>query len=359
MDYSNLREGDETSLRTALVTGASGLLGQEISRRLAAAGWQTGLIGRNEGKLELLVRGIAANNGTAFALAGDLAEAGEANRLLSDAADLMGSVHLLVHAASPPILSTSLLEPPSDFEQQMTVNVRAFLDLAAAMLPDMLRAQSGTFVAILSQALLPPSPAGWQTYTIAKAGLAQTVSELSQAYSAAGIRSFAVFPSMLAPSADRPGVAPESARQALAQGEAVALAPSEVARRILMLIEDESAPSGTGIALTPSGEIRGNATLSMGIPGSVSRPDIAADSSTEAGIRIRLAAVMHRVFNLAEDIAVENGGLGTLPSWDSLGHIKLIMEVESEFGVTFDTMQSTEILTFDAIAKAITASNGI
>ena len=40
-------------------------------------------------------------------------------------------------------------------------------------------------------------------------------------------------------------------------------------------------------------------------------------------------------------------------------HIKLIMEVESEFGVTFDTMQSTEILTFDAIAKAITASNGI
>ena len=43
--------------------------------------------------------------------------------------------------------------------------------------------------------------------------------------------------------------------------------------------------------------------------------------------------------------------MGSLPGWDSLGHMRLIVELEEEFGVSFPTYLLPEILDLNSIVR--------
>lgn len=344
MDVTNLKVGGAAELQTALITGASGLLGHAISQGLTDAGWRLALAGQNISALNDLSDSLS---GESHVVAGDLAIAGEGTRIAENAAERLGSIHLFLHLASPPVLPTGLLTPPQDLEQQLAVNVRAFLEMSATLLPEMLKTQTGTIISLLSQALLPPPPHGWQSYTIAKAGLAQAAAEIAAAYGQAGIRVLGVLPGLIAAEKGRQGAAPTSNRENLG----AALAANDVAERIIRAIGDENFSSGMALSITPTGISTGHLALSLKQPNDESNQ---GDGVTESNERDRrLSNLMQQIFNLSDDVCVEDGQLGVLPGWDSLGHIKLIMEIEAVFDVSFDAEESSEITTYNHINNAL------
>jgi NAD(P)-dependent dehydrogenase (short-subunit alcohol dehydrogenase family)/acyl carrier protein len=353
MDYSNLIEGEDATLRSALVTGASGLLGREISLSLASAGWRVGLVGRNPEGLDDIASAVRGAGGTAHPVVADLARTGQGKDIVLQTAAKIGPIHLIVHAASPPIQPVSMLEVPVDLEAQFAIGVNAFLEIAAAALPNMLRAQRGTFIAVLSQALLPPSPLGWQAYTIAKAGLAQAVAELNHTYAPAGIRSFSILPDMLLPSPSQSGIAPRSSQTSTVLEQSAILDAAAVAKRITAMVEDDGLLGGSAISMSAAGENVGSVALGIRSAVQAEMEPGVLDTIADTNVKIRLAEVVRRVFRIQAGAPVEQSGIGTLSGWDSLGHIKLIMEVESEFDILFDSRQSTETVTFQAIAEAV------
>jgi len=72
----------------------------------------------------------------------------------------------------------------------------------------------------------------------------------------------------------------------------------------------------------------------------------------------RLKTVVARTFKAAPDAVTPESALGTLPNWDSLGHLTLMMEVEKEFGITFPTDKINEPQTAGEIGRLVVATRG-
>jgi acyl carrier protein len=67
---------------------------------------------------------------------------------------------------------------------------------------------------------------------------------------------------------------------------------------------------------------------------------------------------------LAQVLGVPESGIGdetsmdTVPQWDSLKHLNLVLAIEEQFGVSLTEEQSFEILSYP-LAKAVLAEHGI
>lgn len=59
--------------------------------------------------------------------------------------------------------------------------------------------------------------------------------------------------------------------------------------------------------------------------------------------------VLRSVFGDLADQMTEDDGPGTLEAWDSVTHLNLILAVEAEFGVQFDTAEIPELLSVGKI----------
>lgn len=146
---------------TALVTGATGGIGQAIARALAAEGATVILTGRRAEVLEPLAAELDGR-----ALAVDLAVRGEAERLASEA----GAVDVLVNNAALPASG-----PIDDFTQDqidraLEVNLRAPIALTHALAPGMTSRGRGHIVFISSLAGRAAS-VGTALYSATKFGL--------------------------------------------------------------------------------------------------------------------------------------------------------------------------------------------
>lgn len=71
--------------------------------------------------------------------------------------------------------------------------------------------------------------------------------------------------------------------------------------------------------------------------------------ATEIEERVRNTIL--RTFNLPPEDASKELRMGALPGWDSLGHMRLVVELEEEFGVSFPTYVLPEILDVDSIVR--------
>jgi acyl carrier protein len=74
------------------------------------------------------------------------------------------------------------------------------------------------------------------------------------------------------------------------------------------------------------------------------RPD-----PTEARVR----AAISRALALPGSLSAEPLALGTTPGWDSMGHMTVVMEIESEFGASFPAHRLPELTDVDAIVRAL------
>lgn len=71
------------------------------------------------------------------------------------------------------------------------------------------------------------------------------------------------------------------------------------------------------------------------------------------GLRERVRAAIVRTFRLPADTPAAGLQMGSVPQWDSMGHMTLVMELEREFRVSFPTHQLVQIVNIDAIVRSL------
>ena len=343
---TNIRTGTAAELKTALVTGATGLLGHAVCRALCDDGWRIALSGR---KVDVLKKLALTLGSDAIPLPYDLSLPDAGARLARDASEAIGAPHLFIHLASLPVKPVTLLETAPDLDQQIAVNAKAFLQISAALLPEMLRTQTGIIISMLSKAMLPPTPPGWQAYTMAKAAQAQAAAEITARYGEAGIRVFGIIPDIIASETDLPGAAPISNIEKLG----TPIPAVRVANTIIDVINNTTSPIATAISITENTETKGS--LGFSFTKKAASAVVTPQSNT---LDIRLTKIIQTVLKLPKETELSDAELGVLPGWDSLGHIKLIMEIESQFDVAFNAEESTNIISFSSIRDAL-ARRGI
>ncbi|MGN6189123.1 MAG: SDR family NAD(P)-dependent oxidoreductase [Conexibacter sp.] len=172
---------------TALVTGASGGIGQAIARALAARGAEVILTGRRADVLEPLAHELRGR-----ALAVDLAERDGVQRL----AEQVGEVDILVANAALP--ATAMLDDFSveEVDRALDVNLRAPVLLAKLLGAQMARRGHGHLVFISSLSGKAASPRG-SLYSATKFGMRGFALALRQDLRPHGVGVSTVFPGFI------------------------------------------------------------------------------------------------------------------------------------------------------------------
>ena len=132
--------------KNALITGASGGLGREITIELAEHGCNLYLTGRDATKLEQLKNELSSYEITTACGTGDLRRIEDVNAIIADAKERLCSIDILVNCAGTfPVksITESTLE---DFEDCFNINVRAPFMLCKAFAEGMVKKGWGRIV---------------------------------------------------------------------------------------------------------------------------------------------------------------------------------------------------------------------
>lgn len=144
---------------SALITGASSGIGEEIARELARRGANVVLVARSEGKLQELARELIAQHGIqAHVLPVDLTSADAGQQLEQGVQKLGLNVDILVNNAGFGFFGEFREQPAEDIHRMIAVNISALTDLTRRFLPGMMQRGRGRVLNVASTAAFQPGP---------------------------------------------------------------------------------------------------------------------------------------------------------------------------------------------------------
>jgi 3-oxoacyl-[acyl-carrier protein] reductase len=173
----------DLSGKCALVTGASGGIGEAIARALHAQGAAVTLAGTRRDALDAL-RGNLKER--AHVAAADLSDAAAAEQLVKDAEAAMGRVDILVNNAGLTRDTLAMRMKDEDWERVLAVNLTAAFRLSRAVLRGMMKARFGRIIGITSIVGVTGN-AGQTNYAASKAGMIGMSKSLAQEVASRGI----------------------------------------------------------------------------------------------------------------------------------------------------------------------------
>ena len=145
--------------RTALITGASGGIGEQFARALASRGADLILVARSEDKLVALADELASRHGVrAEVIPADLSIPGAADKVVAEADSRGLRVDFLVNNAGFGTFGYLADADPSRIRDEVQLNVGALTDFTTIYLKRMADASTGAIVNIASNAAFQPVP---------------------------------------------------------------------------------------------------------------------------------------------------------------------------------------------------------
>lgn len=223
--------------KTALVTGASGGIGEAVARALHAQGATVVLHGTRAEKLEALQKDFGAR---AFALAVDLSDRDAVAGLVDAASALAGPISILVNNAGITRDGLLMRMKDDDWDSVLEVNMTASMSLCRAAMRGMMKARTGRIISI-SSVVGVTGNAGQTNYAASKAGMIGFSKSLAAEVASRGLTVNVVAPGFIeTPMTD---VLDESQKSALlARVPAGRLGHAdEIAATVAFLASDEAA----------------------------------------------------------------------------------------------------------------------
>jgi ribitol 2-dehydrogenase len=135
--------GEQLAGKVVLVTGGSSGIGRAMAQALAAAGAHVALAGRSSARLADVAAGLG---GEALAIAADLTQPGEVNRVVSETVTRFGPIDILLPNAGLYIPGDVAEGDPDAWDTMLSINVNSVFRLVRAVLPSMIERRSGHIV---------------------------------------------------------------------------------------------------------------------------------------------------------------------------------------------------------------------
>jgi len=145
--------------RRALVLAASRGLGYACARGLAQEGCDLVICSRDASRIEAAAEQIRKDTGARVeALAADVSNAAEAERLVGAAVTTYGGLEILVHNAGGPPAGGFSAVNEGQWAQAFEQNLMSFVRVAHAAVPEMKKAGYGRVLTIASSSIKQPIP---------------------------------------------------------------------------------------------------------------------------------------------------------------------------------------------------------
>ena len=153
--------------KTALITGASGGIGEAVARALHAQGATVVLHGTRAEKLESLQQQLGDR---AFSLAVDLSDRDQVAGVIEAATALAGQISILINNAGITRDGLLMRMKDDDWDSVLEVNMTASMSLCRAAIRGMMKAKTGRIISISSVVGVTGNP-GQTNYAASKAGV--------------------------------------------------------------------------------------------------------------------------------------------------------------------------------------------
>ena len=177
--------------RVAIVTGASSGLGERFARVLHAAGATVVVTARRQDRLDRLTGELPG----AFAVAADVSDPGDRERIVATTTARFGSVAVLVNNAGVTEVVPVEGETLETFRRVMEINVTAVWHLAKLCAPSMIASGTGSIVNIASMlGHVGATPIKQANYAASKGAVVNLTRELALQWARKGIRVNALCP---------------------------------------------------------------------------------------------------------------------------------------------------------------------
>ena len=179
---------------TALVTGASGGIGSEIAKALAAQGARLAVSGSNADKLEAF---RASLGGDHVALPCNLSDAAVVDALVPQAVEALGGkLDILVNNAGVTRDNLAMRMKDDEWDSVIRVNLEAAFRLMRAAAKPMMKARFGRMISVTSIVGVTGNP-GQANYAASKAGLIGMSKSMAQELASRGITVNCVAPGFI------------------------------------------------------------------------------------------------------------------------------------------------------------------
>ncbi|MBS1509140.1 MAG: glucose 1-dehydrogenase [Bacteroidetes bacterium] len=183
--------------KVALITGASKGIGAAIAELYAQAGARVVVSSRKQEAVDAVAASIKSKGGEAIAVACNVGEANDIQKLIDTTIAAYGTIDILVNnaAANPsfgPVVETS----ESSFDKIISVNVKGPFELAKKVYPLMKAKKNGSVINISSVGGLRPEP-GLGIYSMSKAALISLTKVMAKEWGDDNIRVNVICPGLI------------------------------------------------------------------------------------------------------------------------------------------------------------------
>jgi NAD(P)-dependent dehydrogenase (short-subunit alcohol dehydrogenase family) len=190
------------SARRALVTGASGGLGEHFARLLARCGAHVAVAARRIEECERVCAAIRAEDGRALAIGMDVADARSVNQAMGEALGALGGLDILVSNAGVTATTPLLEMDEGAWDRIVDTNLKGAFLVGQAAARAMRDDGGGTIVNVAS--ILGLRVANQvASYAVSKAGLVHLTKSMALEWARHGIRVNALCPGYVATDLNR------------------------------------------------------------------------------------------------------------------------------------------------------------
>lgn len=184
----------DLSGKCALVTGASGGIGEAIARALHGQGATVALAGTRRDALDALRVDLKER---AHVVVADLSDAAAADQLIKDSETALGRIDILVNNAGLTRDALAMRMKDEDWDRVLAVNLTATFRLSRAVLRGMMKARFGRIISVTSIVGVTGN-AGQANYAASKAGMIGMSKSLAQEVASRGITVNCIAPGFIA-----------------------------------------------------------------------------------------------------------------------------------------------------------------
>mgnify|MGYP001160600576 FL=1 len=220
----------------ALLTGASGGLGQALARELRQEGWTVALVGRDLERLR------AVYGAEAPCIAADISTSEGARAALEQCQALVGLPTALAHCAGTTLLSPLHRTPPEMYRACLAANLDSAFFTLGAFVEALRQAREPGAAVLVSSVVARIGVSNHEAIAAAKAGLEGLVRSAAATYAPSRIRINAVAPGIM----DAPAVARIIGNEASRAGAAKQYPlpgigdPADLARLMAWLLSEKA-----------------------------------------------------------------------------------------------------------------------